>query len=55
MPAQPKRVCNMAAGDYLGQKYSNEIVNGVSQPGGFLFEGMKSVLDFFGIPTGPGK
>lgn len=45
----------MAVGDYLGQKYSNEIVNDVSQPGGFLFERMKSVLEFFGIPTGPDK
>lgn len=41
----------LAAGDYLGQEYSNEIVNDVSQPGGFLFEGMKSVLEFLGIPT----
>jgi len=45
----------MAAGDYLGQKYSNEIVNDISQPGGFLFEGMKATLEFLGIPTSPNK
>jgi hypothetical protein len=45
----------MAAGDYLGQKYSTEIVNDVSQPGGFLFEGTKFVLEFLGIPTSPRK
>ena len=43
----------MAAGDYLGKKYSTEIVNDVSQPGGFLFEGTKFVLEFLGIPTSP--
>jgi hypothetical protein len=45
----------MAAGDYLGQKYSNEIVNDVSQPGGVTFEAMKWVLETLGIPTSPGK
>ena len=47
----PQFAIPMAAGDYLGQKYSTEIMNDVSQPGGFLFEGMKSVLGFLGIPT----
>lgn len=41
----------MATGDYLGQKYSNGIVQDVSQPGGLLFDGMKSTLNFLGIPT----
>lgn len=45
----------MAAGDYFGQKYSNEIVKDISQPGGFAFEGMKAVLEFLGIPTSPDK
>jgi hypothetical protein len=47
----PQFAIPMAAGDYLGQKYSTEITNDVSQPGGFLFEGMKATLEFLGIPT----
>jgi RHS repeat-associated protein len=50
----PQFAIPMAAGDYLGQKYSTEITNDVSQPGGFLFEMMNSTLNFLGIPTNPG-
>jgi hypothetical protein len=50
----PQFAIPMAAGDYLGQKYSTEITNDVSQPGGFLFEMMNTTLTFLGIPTSPG-
>ncbi|MFM9841176.1 MAG: RHS repeat-associated core domain-containing protein [Cyclobacteriaceae bacterium] len=49
----PTLAIPMAAGDYLGQKYSREIENDVTQPGGFLFEGMKFTLELFGLPTSP--
>jgi hypothetical protein len=45
----------MAGGDYLGQKYSTEITNDISQPGGTLFEGMIFLLEFLRLPTGAEK
>jgi hypothetical protein len=43
----------IAAGDYLGQTYSDEIYNTTAQPGGFVFEATKWMLESLGIPTGP--
>jgi hypothetical protein len=45
----------ISAGDYLGQKYSNEIVKDFSEPGGILFEGTKTLVEFLGFPSGPNK
>ncbi len=41
------------AGDYLGQTYSDEIYNTTAQPGGFIYEATKWMLETIGIPTGP--
>ena len=41
----------IAAGDYLGQTYSDEIYNTTAQPGGFIYEATKWMLETIGIPT----
>ncbi len=53
--AFPVTAIPIAAGDYLGQTYTDEIVDDVSKPGGYLFEGMKFVLELLGLPTEPQK
>jgi hypothetical protein len=53
--ALPQSAIPIAVGDYLGQTYSEEITNDVTQPGGYMFEGMKSMLQLLGLPTSPPK
>jgi hypothetical protein len=42
----------LAAGDYLGQTYSDEIYKTTAQPGGFFYETTKWMIETIGIPTG---
>jgi hypothetical protein len=49
--AYPPLAIPLAAGDYLGQRYSSQINRTVSQPGGHVYESMKWVLETLGIPT----
>ncbi|HTE31894.1 MAG TPA: RHS repeat-associated core domain-containing protein, partial [Chryseolinea sp.] len=46
----PRMALPLAVGDYLGQKYHNEIINDVTQPGGILFDLTRTTLEFLGIP-----
>ena len=49
----PQVAIPIATGDYLGQRYSNEINATTVEEGGIIFEGMKSTLEFLSIPTEP--
>ena len=50
--AYPLLAIPIATGDYLGQKYEQQITKSVTQPGGFLFETTNFILKVVGIPTG---
>ncbi|WP_192350262.1 hypothetical protein [Algoriphagus sp. Y33] len=41
----------IASGDYLGKTYSTEINQVTTEPGGFVYESTKWVLEKLGIPT----
>ncbi|MCH7403865.1 RHS repeat-associated core domain-containing protein [Belliella kenyensis] len=49
--AYPILAVPIAVGDYVGQTHSEQITSIVAEPGGFVFESMKRVLQILGIPT----
>lgn len=47
----PRLAIPVAIGDYLGQSYSDQIIQDMTQPDGVTFEVTKFLLEFVGIPT----